>query len=187
VTTAPPVLSLPPRGPHPPPWQPNMPQQARSWSGLTAFVISPAAVSVAMAAWFRPLPASDTRPAPSLPAFADQQVAEATSHVYAAFKKVDHALDLSSPRNGGNDPPAFSPSPQAGGKCLTSEAGTCSRNWPKNRLLRTSQSRSGNSPIRIKRRRWTTSPKPMLWNYNCHLMLVMKRPSRSGSCANNAS
>jgi hypothetical protein len=70
-------------------------------------VIALLAICVAIGAWFRPLPENKPPPVPPSPSYTDQKVADAKTKACAAYKKVHHALELSSARNGGNDPTAI--------------------------------------------------------------------------------
>jgi hypothetical protein len=59
-------------------------------------------LSVAIAGWFRPLPAKPPTPA----AYTGQQVADAKTKVCAAYDKVHSAVKASSARDEGTDPTA---------------------------------------------------------------------------------
>jgi hypothetical protein len=84
------------------PWRPVPPPRPRPKLTFAIFVISVAALMVAIGAWFRPL--RDSTPAiTAAPTYNEQQVDEAKSKVCAAFSQVDHALDIAGARNGGND------------------------------------------------------------------------------------
>jgi hypothetical protein len=106
VTSMPPAPATPPQGPYPPPWPPIVPQQARKWPSLAAFLLSLAAISVAIAAWFRPLP-DNTPPSPRDPTYSADQTAQAKTNVCDAYRKEQKALDLAGARNGGDDPTAI--------------------------------------------------------------------------------
>ena len=73
---------------------------------FVTLLIALAALGLAIGAWFRPLPGNKPPSAEAKPTFTNQQVADAKTSVCAAFKKTDRALDLSSARDGGNDPTA---------------------------------------------------------------------------------
>jgi hypothetical protein len=60
---------------------------------LAFLLIALAAIALAIAAWFRPLPSSKAS-APPAPAYTDQQIASAKGNVCTAFGKVEHAVDL---------------------------------------------------------------------------------------------
>lgn len=62
-----------------------------------------AAIGVAIAAWFRPLP--DNKPEPA-PTYSEQQVADAKANVCAAFEKVHKAVALAGARKFVEDPTA---------------------------------------------------------------------------------
>ncbi|MGH3970378.1 MAG: hypothetical protein ACRDTV_20210 [Mycobacterium sp.] len=83
-------------------------RRRRRWPLVTSLAVALLAVGlaigVAIGAWW--LPRADDKPA-AAPTYTDQQVAEAKATVCTAFDKVARALDLSSARNGGDDPTAI--------------------------------------------------------------------------------
>jgi hypothetical protein len=65
--------------------------------------IALAAIGLAIASWFRPLPENKSTPPAN---YTDQQTADAKASVCSGFAKVDHALGVAAARNGGTDPTA---------------------------------------------------------------------------------
>ncbi|ORX05149.1 hypothetical protein AWC29_11925 [Mycobacterium triplex] len=57
-------------------------------------------LAVAIAGWFRPLPAKQTPP----PTYSSQQIADAKTAICAAYQQVRKAGDLAGARSGGSDP-----------------------------------------------------------------------------------
>ncbi|SOJ54457.1 hypothetical protein MSIMFB_01951 [Mycobacterium simulans] len=91
----------------PAPWLPTPPmafRQPSRWPVFAALALAIIAVVLGIAGLFRPSPhhvgASPTTPAP---AFTDQQVADAKSHVCTAYRRVSHAVAINTT---GEPPPA---------------------------------------------------------------------------------
>jgi hypothetical protein len=101
MSTLPPA----PPAPGPPPWPQVAPPRQQRWSVFAALAIAVAAITLAIASWFRPLPSVKPSASPAL-TYTDQQIAGAKAAVCAAFGQVDHALELAYARNGGSDPTA---------------------------------------------------------------------------------
>jgi hypothetical protein len=66
--------------------------RAPRWPTFAALAIALIALSVGLAAWFRPLPRNDQTTAK--PTYTDQQVASAKASVCNAFGQVSHGLNL---------------------------------------------------------------------------------------------
>jgi hypothetical protein len=64
------------------------------------------ALGVAIGSWFRPMPDNKPPPAPSLPSFTDQQIADAKAKVCSTYEQVRKAVVANTSRNGGDDPTA---------------------------------------------------------------------------------
>jgi hypothetical protein len=77
------------------------------WPAFTALAIALIGVIVGVIGWFRPPPNNSRPPSAPKPVYTGQQVTDARASVCAAYRKVHHALELSSARNGGSDPNAI--------------------------------------------------------------------------------
>ncbi len=75
------------------------------WPMFVMLLITLVAVSVAVAAWLRPIP-HNTAATPPAPSYSDQQVADAKSKVCAAYARVRHTAEMNANRTGGDDPTA---------------------------------------------------------------------------------
>lgn len=100
-------LPPPPPSPAPPPWPaPSIVRPSRSLA-IASIAIALVALGVAIGSWFRPMPDNKTPPAPSSPAFTEQQTAEAKAKVCATYDKVHQAVLNNTGRSGGTDPIAL--------------------------------------------------------------------------------
>jgi hypothetical protein len=97
-------MTVPPAS-SPPPSPQAAPPRPQRWPMFAFLVIALAAMALAIASWFRPLPSTKVS-APPAPIYTDQQIASAKASVCAAFGQVDHSLALAYARIGGNDPTA---------------------------------------------------------------------------------
>jgi hypothetical protein len=103
------VSTLPPPPPSPAssPWPaPSIVRPSRSLA-IASIAIALVALGVAIGSWFRPMPDNKPPPAPSSPAFTEQQTAEAKAKVCATYDKVHQAVLNNTGRSGGTDPIAL--------------------------------------------------------------------------------
>ncbi len=107
---APRVSNLPPPPPSPSPsWptSPSAPKRPSHALAIASFAIAIVALGFAIGSWFRPMPDNKLPPAPSPPAFTEQQTTEAKAKVCATYEKVHQAVLNNTGRSGGTDPIAL--------------------------------------------------------------------------------
>jgi hypothetical protein len=82
------------------PWPPLPMAKRRRWPLIVLAMAQLAIATIAIAAWFRPMPTNKPSPTQS---FTEQQMTEAKSKVCAAFNKVHNAVNITSARDRGAD------------------------------------------------------------------------------------
>jgi hypothetical protein len=97
-------MVVPPSTPSVPlPWPPAGARPPRRWPTIAWLVAITLVSGVAIVGWLRPVQHHEANPAPAVPTYTDQQIADAKTSVCAAFQQVHHAVELAHSHAGSTD------------------------------------------------------------------------------------